>query len=967
MNQNVFIPIHKLATKIAVVIKNYRTSKNCKMRKIFFVLAAILVAMIVKLGVAQSPLSHPVPLDPEVRSGKLDNGLTYYIRHNEEPKERASFYIIQNVGALLENDSQNGLAHFLEHMAFNGTKHFEGKGILNTLEKHGVKFGDNINAYTAFTETVYNLSEVPTTHAGLVDTCLLVLHDWSHYLSLTDEEINNERGVLTEEWRTRRNASFRMRSQWFPVLFKGSKYAVRDIIGDTTVIRYQKPDTLRSFYHDWYRTDLQAIAIVGDVDVNAVEAKVREMFSPIPMVENPKPRTDFLIPSHEETNFVLATDKEASQSQVAIYILNKNEDGKPKDFNYLREGYIQNLYNMMTGMRIQELLQKGVPPFVNGYSQKGGFVRGYDVYTIGAGANPNEEGKALEAILIETEKVKRYGFLNSELDRAKANLLTAIESQYKQKDKISNDNFCSDISSNFLTAEPMPGIDFTYAFAKQIIPAITVEEISAKAKEWIKDTDRTIVITGPSEGVTHLSEKEAKDIIAKVSAMEIAPYSDGTASASLISGELKGSKIKSEKKLTDFNAVEWTLKNNVKVIYRFADYEKDEVSITAFSKGGSSIWDNQYVPAAAMATTFTEAYGVGDFDAIALQKMLSGKKVSISPSLDELTEGFSGSSSPKDFETLMQLQYLLFEKPRFDREAHDALMSRYMAYVANIEKDPRKTMQDSLLFITSDHHPRARSISTQFLLEVKFDDIQKMYKDRFSDAGDFTFFIVGNIDESTVKSYVEKYLGSLTDSKRTETWIDRGMRNPKGKTVRVIPVALTTPKANVNVIYSNKMNFNQKNRLALQVLEGILDLRYTETVREDEGGTYGVRLGSNLLQYPVNKASLKMSFDCDPLKADKLKAIIYRELDKIVAEGPTAVDFDKTIKNMLKDREQSKEHNRFWANTLYSFYYTGINSAIPANYEEILKAMTPKDIQDFTGKLLTNPDLMDIVFVPKAE
>jgi zinc protease len=347
--------------------------------------------------------------------------------------------------------------------------------------------------------------------------------------------------------------------------------------------------------------------------------------------------------------------------------------------------------------------------------------------------------------------------------------------------------------------------------------------------------------------------------------------------------------------------------------------------------------------------------------------MLSGKKVSISPTLSDLTEGFRGSSSPTDFETMMQLLYLMFEKPRFDREAHDALMARYMAYVANIEKDPRKTMQDSLLFITTNYHPRARSISTQYLKEVNFDDIEKIYKDRISDAGDFTFFIVGNLEEAKVKSYVEKYLGSLTDSKRKETWVDRKMRTPDGKTQKVIPVALTTPKANVNVIYANDMEYNQKNRLVLKVLEGILDLRYTETVREDEGGTYGVRIGSNLSQYPESRVSLKMSFDCDPLKAEKLKAIIYRELDKIVAEGPTAVDFDKTIKNLQKDREQAKEHNSFWLNSLYSFYYTGINSAVAENYENLLTAMTQKDIQDFTKKLLTDPDLMDVVFVPKAE
>jgi zinc protease len=936
------------------------------MSKLFLILAAVLVATIAKFGLAQTVLTQTAPMDPEIRYGVLDNGMTYYIRHNEEPKERASFYIIQNVGALLEEDNQNGLAHFLEHMAFNGTKHFEGKGILNTLEKHGVKFGNNINAYTAFTETVYNMSEVPTTHQGLVDTCLLVLHDWSNYLSLTEKEINLERGVLTEEWRTRRNAGFRMRSQWFPVLFKGSKYAVRDVIGDTTVIKYHDPETLRNFYNDWYRTDLQAIAIVGDIDVNEVEAKVKERFSKIPPVQNPKQKPEFPIPNHDETYFVLATDKEATQSQISIYILEKKDEKRPKDLNHLRDEMIENLYNMMTGTRIEELLQKGVPPFVNGYTQKSGFVRDYDAYVIGTVANPNEEAKALEAILIETERIKRFGFVGSELERAKANLLTSIESNYKQRDKINNDSYCSEISDHFLTGQPSTGIEFYYPFTKEILPTISAEEISAKAKEWIKDTNRTIVITGPSEGVTHLTESEAMNVIAKVNGMEIEPYNDGASSSSLINGELKGSKIKSERKLDDFNAVEWTLENNVKVVYRFADYEKDQVSLQAFSLGGTSLWDNQYVPSAGMAGEFINAYGVGDFDAITLQKMLAGKKVSISPILDDLTEGFRGSSSPTDFETMMQLTYLYFEKPRFDKEAHDALMSRYMAYVANMEKDPRKAMQDSLLFITTNYHPRARSISTKFLQEVNFDDIQKIYRDRISDAGDFTFFIVGNIDEAKVKTNVEKYLGSLTDTDRSETWKDRGVNTPDGKTEKIIPISLTTPKANVNVLYSNEIEFSQKNRLCISVLEGILNLRYTETVREDEGGTYGVRVGAGLTQYPVSKASLKMNFDCDPLRAEALKSIIYREIDKIINEGPTKVDFDKTIQNKLKDREQSREHNGFWLGSLYGFYYSGINTATKANYEDILNAMTQTDIQDFAKKLLTLPDLIDIVFVPKV-
>ncbi|MFA9390504.1 MAG: M16 family metallopeptidase [Prolixibacteraceae bacterium] len=937
------------------------------MSKLILWIAALLVTMLVKVGFAQSDLSQAVPVDPELRTGVLDNGLTYYIRHNEEPKERASFYIIQNVGALLEEDNQNGLAHFLEHMAFNGTEHFEGKGILNTLEKHGVAFGRNINAYTSFNETVYNLSEVPSTNEGLIDTCLLVLHDWADQLLLTEEEINAERGVITEEWRTRRNASFRLRNQWFPVVFKGSKWAVRDVIGDTTVIRYHEPVTLRNFYHDWYRTDLQAIAIVGDINVDEIEAKVKALFSPIEAVANEKPRPIFTIPHHDETYYVLATDPEAPQSQISIFIPEENKDAKEKTLADLRESYLTSLYNTMSSLRIQELLQKGTPPFVNGSSRKGGFVRGYDVYSISATANPNEEAKALEAILIETERIKRFGFQEGELERAKINFLTSLESQYKQKDKIRNDSYCREYSGNYTSNEPIPGIEFEYNFANEVLPTITVDEISALAKQWIKADNRTIVITGPSEGVTHLTEKEAKAIVAKVEKMAIEPYVDAAASSSLISEDLKGSKVVSSKKLKDFDAVEWTLANNVKVIYRHADYEKDNVALKAFSKGGTSLWDNEYTPSADMTGTFINTYGVGDFDAITLQKMLTGKKVSLSPQIGDLTEGFSGSSTPKDFETMMQLVYLYFEKPRFDKEAHNALMSRYLAYVANMEKDPKKIMQDSLTAIVTNYNPRVRALNTKYLQDVNIETIEKIYKDRIQDAGDFTFIIVGNIDEDTVKIMSEKYLGSLTDSKREENWLDRGIDNPEGKTEKVIPISLTTPKANVNIRLVKDMEYSIKNALTMQVLEGILDLRYTETVREDEGGTYGVGIGGSVSQFPTSKASMRIAFDCDPARADKLKSIIFREIDKILAEGPTAVDFDKTIKNMLKDREQSKEHNGYWLSSLYSFYFSGINTASAANFEDILNTMNIKDVQDFAQKFFTDADLMDVVFVPKSE
>ena len=527
------------------------------MKSLLFFISILTICIFPCGSFAQTDLTQAAPIDPEVRIGKLDNGMTYYIRHNEEPKERASFYIIQNVGALLENDDQNGLAHFLEHMAFNGTEHFEGKGIINFLEKNGVAFGRNINAYTSFDQTVYNLSDVPTTKEGLVDSCLLVLHDWSHYLLLTDEEIDAERGVISEEWRTRRNASFRLRSQYFPVLLKDSKYAVRDVIGDLDVIKNFEYQTLRDFYHDWYRTDLQAIAIVGDISVDDVEASVKKMFSDIPAVENSKKREFYSIPEHEEDYFVLATDKEAAQSSIMVIGIQPNNDEKEKTLNDLREDLICSLFNAMINQRISELLQKGTPPFISGNISMGGFLRGYDAYTISATANPNQEDLALEAALIENERAKRFGFTDSELERAKANYLTRLESMYKQKDKIDNDRYVRYYVNHYIRKSDILSLDFEYEFVNNIIPTITAEEVSAKAKDWMAEKNRTIIITGPSEDATHLTEEETKAIIEKVKKMPVEPYVDAVASSSLISEELPGSKVVKTKKMDRFDAVEW--------------------------------------------------------------------------------------------------------------------------------------------------------------------------------------------------------------------------------------------------------------------------------------------------------------------------------------------------------------------------------------------------------------------------
>ncbi len=516
---------------------------------------------------AQTDLSKPAPMDPGIRTGKLENGLTYFIRNNKEPEKRASFYIIQNVGSILENDDQNGLAHFLEHMAFNGTEHFPGKGIISSLEKHGVAFGTDINAYTFFDETVYNLSDIPVEAPGLVDSCLLILNDWSHYLTLSDKEIDLERGVITEEWRTSKNASRRMIFKVIPVVLKGSKYAERDIIGNIDIIKNFPYNTLRDYYHKWYRPDLQAIAIVGDINVDEVENKIKTLFSSIPSAVNPAPRNYVEVPYHKETNYVLAQDKEAPQTSVSVIVLHKAVPAENKNLKYIRDSHIISLMNSMINTRISELLQKENPPFVTGnVSFDGYYARGYDAFTIIASARKNEEAKALEAIYTEAERARRFGFTKGELDRAKAKMVSDYENRYKQKDKIDNDTYAGEIQSYFLTGEPMTSMDFDYEFLKEIINGITPEETSAKFKEVMIDENRTIVVQGlEGDDIKHLTEQDALDILTKIKNSQLTPYEDKALGASLIKEDLKGSRIIKTVPLPQFDAVEWTLANNSKV------------------------------------------------------------------------------------------------------------------------------------------------------------------------------------------------------------------------------------------------------------------------------------------------------------------------------------------------------------------------------------------------------------------
>ncbi|WP_372753085.1 M16 family metallopeptidase [Labilibaculum sp.] len=915
---------------------------------------------------AQSDMDAKIPLDPNVRTGKLENGLTYYVRHNEEPKDRASFYIVQNVGAILENDSQNGLAHFLEHMAFNGTKHFPQKGILNYLEKYGVAFGRNINAYTNVDETVYNLSNVPTNNENLLDSTLLVLHDWSNYLSLTSEELDSERGVIHEEWRTRRSGGMRVYLEKNKLLFQGSKYAVRDVIGDLDVIDHFDHQVIRDFYHDWYRTDLQAIIVVGDVDAEKFEEKIKTMFAHIPAVENPKERVYYDVPDTKEPIVGIITDPEASRISFEIIYKHKATPFAEKNLSYYRNLLVQDLYSSILGDRYNELLQKGDAPFVAGYGAYYNRARKMDVFQNGATLKGDNIMGGIEVLLKETERIRRYGVVASELDRAKTAMLSQMENAYKERNKQNSDRLVREYKENYLTNEPAPGVEFEFAAMKQMLPGISVEELNAVSKSWITDENVVISFSAPEkEGLELPTKEQLLAVVYKVKKMDLEPYEDKVISEPLISEQPKAGKVVKETLLKDVDATEWTLENGAKVVVKKTDFKENEIRLKAFSNGGNSLYNVDDLASAEMLSGFVASFGLGNFDQMSLQKLLTGKEVKLSPYVGELTEGFSGSSSVKDFETMLQLVYLYFEQPRFDQDAFTALKGRYTAFVANMDSDINKVFRDSVSMTSTDHNPRTILFNSDMIDDLDFETMKKVYLDRFVDASDFTFVFVGNIDIEKAKPMIESYLGSIKDIDRKDNWIDNGVDYPEKDTYNHFEREMETPKTTINIDFHGDIQYSRENSVMMDLLAELLNKRYLEVIREEEGGSYGVGVRAGVDKFPREEYNLLIRFDTDPAKAEKLKGIVYDEVQNLFKMGVNEDELNEAKKNFIKERQENLRENGYWLSVIQHEYVYGEPMLSLEAYESMINSITKEQVEKFAKKYFAAPTKIEVVMSPK--
>ena len=918
-------------------------------------LTLTLLAMLALSATMLAQQAMPVPFDPNIRRGKLENGLTYYIRHNEKPAQRANFYIAQKVGSILEEDDQQGLAHFLEHMAFNGTKNFPGKALLNYMEHNGVKFGENVNAWTSIEQTVYMLTNVPTTNMNLVDSCILILHDWSSFISLEGEEIDKERGVILEEMRQGQGAQMRIYEKMLPEIYPNSPYGHRLPIGTKEVVSGFDHEALRAYYHKWYRPDLQGIIIVGDIDVNEVENHLKSIFEDIPAPVNPAERIRFQVADNAEPIVSICTDPEETTYDVSVFykhdIVPFEERG---DVQYWIKGYIDQLVATMYNNRLEELTQKANPPFIYG----GGYYSTFFISDtkdawMSAAVAKDKDGidEALNAIVAENKRMQQYGFTASEFERAKADLMKRIENQYDERDKQETGRIFRPILNHFLTNEPLMGIENEYMLLSQILPALPVEAINQYAAELIREDNIVITLTAPEkEGEVLPTKAELLAMFNKAKEAEVEPYVETVSNEPLIATlPVKGA-IESKKHDDTFDATVLTLKNGVTVIYKPTTFKDDEVLMNAYSFGGYSVMDQSDPYTLQEINSLATLGGVGNFSAIDLPKVLAGKKASVHPQIGSLTEGMSGNCSARDLETMLQLTYLYFTSPRSDEEAFQSYITRTKAMVANAESDPNTAFRDNLMFAMYDNHPLVKRMKAEDYDKVDYAKALKLYADRFKDANNFVFTFVGNINPETFEPLVEQYIGSLKTKKNDETWTanvpsitDKDVNSHYTK-------SMENPMVTCYMVYNGEMAYTMENQMKMQVLSDVMDIVYTEKIREDEGGTYGVGVNGNLTLRPKETFMFLIAFQTNKEMYEKLIGIAVAELQNVANQGPRPEDLKKVKEFLIKKHSEDLESNRYWMNCIQTQYRDGYNPM--ANYEQIVNGITSDDVANMAKAVL---------------
>jgi zinc protease len=905
----------------------------------------------------------PIPPDPAIRIGKLENGITYYIKKNSKPEQRIELRLAVNAGSVCETDGQQGLAHFVEHMCFNGTKNFPSNRIIDMLEEMGVKFGAELNAYTGFDQTIYML-KVPTDKEEWINRGFQVLEDWAHQVTLDDTEIDKERGVIVEEWRLGLGAEDRMQQKYIPVLLKGSKYAVRLPIGKVDIIKSFPHDTLRKFYNTWYRPDLMAVVVVGDIDPVMAEKKVVEYFSRVPKHIDAEKRLEYTVPDNDEPLISVVTDKEATGYDAQIMF--KQNKSNSITFNDYRNTLLRNIYTGILNNRLQEIAQKPDAPFMYAGSGYGSFIgRLVDVYSLFVGAKENQIEKSIETVMTENERVRRYGFTASELEREKKDIYTMYENGAKEAEKTLSGTYANEFVRNYLEQESIPGYQREFELVKEYLPGITLDEINKLGQSWITEKNMIALVTAQEkEGVKVPSEQQVAEIISTVKTKNLDAYVDKVSDAPLLATIPVAGTLTKKTGNSLYSYTELLFGNGVRMILKPTDFKNDEILISAFSPGGTSLYPDNDIMSAMLASTIVTQSGLGEYDYIGLQKKLSGNTAKLTPYINELREGVNGSCSPKDLETMLQLNYLYFTGIRRDETAFNAYISRMKNMIKPMRANPQVIFQDTLTKIISKNSPRAIAIPTEAQLDqVNLDRLLGIYKDRFADASDFTYLMVGNFKIEDVIPLLEKYIGGLPSTKRAETWKDVTPDFPKGVVDIEVPKN-SEPQSQVAMVWKGDFQWKDKYRQGFTMLMNIMSIKLRESMREEQSGVYGISFNGNPVKYPEPKYTITSTWGCDPDSITKLSHIVLEEMAKIKKNGPAPEDLNKVKETLIRERETRLKENNFWVSSLQNYYLNGDRLMTLEEYKTFVNSFTVKDIKKIAGRYMNTDSYVKVALTP---
>ena len=913
----------------------------------------------------QAQVTDPLPVTPAVHIGKLSNGLTYYIRKNTKPEQKVELRLAVNAGSILEDDDQRGLAHFTEHMGFNGSKNFKKNELVSFLQLMGVKFGADLNAYTSFDETVYILP-IPIDKKENLEKGMLVLEDWASTVAFENTEIDKERGVVLEESRLGKGANDRMNKVLFPKLFDGSKYAQRLPIGKEEILKSFPYDVVKRFYKDWYRPDLMAVVIVGDVDPAEAEKLVKAHFEKLKNPVNERARALSEIPARQKSEALVLTDKEATNSVVRIYYPFAKAKVETTIGDY-RDDIVKGLFQSMLGTRLQELTQKSDPPFVFGGSNVSGFIRGFEAFNsfalIGkAGVEP-----AIAALVQEDERARKFGFTASELDRTKKNLIKVYEQANNERDKTESDQLADELIRNFLTKEPIPGIEKEYAYHQQFLEGITLEEVNQYAAKTIPSNGNKLVALTSPEKVDFAipTPEQLLGYVDNAAKTEMKAYEETAVASSLLAAPPVPGKIASEKENKEAGYTELNLSNGVRVILKSTDFKNDQVVMSGFRFGGQFLYSTEDRYNAEFASQAVSQMGVGQFSPTDLRKVLAGKQANVTPAIGTLSESVSGQSSATDVEAMLQLTYLYFTQPRKDDELFKSFISKQQSLYQNQLSDPQVVFRDSVLRITYNNHPRAPKIpSAATFTKVEEGRVLAIYKERFGNANGFTFVLVGKIDLNAIKPLVAMYLGSLPTTGQPSSFKDAGVRPVKGVVKKEIRKG-TEPKSFISMRFTGEAPYSDEEQLKLQAVLEVLNIKIIESLREELSGIYGGGIFGSLSKNPYNNYSIGVSLPCGPENVDKLVKAALDEIQKVKSNGPMETDLNKVKENWKKQYQENMKDNAYWARQLQQSVEMGSNPAAILTYEKKVDALTVTELKETANKYFGMKNFIQVILYPE--